>query len=153
LTVLGLPDGVRACLFDLDGVLTATASVHAAAWKEVFDDFLRRRAESTGERFVPFDPVADEYVDGRPRAGGTRSLPSALTRLTFTVRWRGRRLCVDVGGTDATYTLHSGGPVELAHHGQAFTLIAGQPVTHPIPPILAGPRPQQPPGRAPLPRT
>ncbi len=75
MTVLGLPDTIRACLFDLDGVLTPTAAVHAAAWKEVFDDFLRRRAESTGERFVPFDPVADydEYVDGKPRADGTRS--------------------------------------------------------------------------------
>jgi len=79
-------------------------------------------------------------------------LPSALTRLTFTVLWRSHRLRVDIGGTDATYTLHSGGPVELAHHGQAFTLTAEQPVTRPIPPIEAGPRPQQPPGRAPLPR-
>ncbi len=75
MTVLGLPDTIRACLFDLDGVLTPTAAVHAAAWKEVFDDFLRHRAERTGEPFVPFDPVADydECVDGKPRADGTRS--------------------------------------------------------------------------------
>ncbi len=73
--VLGLPDGIRGCLFDLDGVLTQTAKVHAAAWKEMFDDYLRERARRTGQPFVPFDPVADydEYVDGKPRADGTRS--------------------------------------------------------------------------------
>ncbi|WP_377268570.1 HAD family hydrolase [Peterkaempfera sp. SMS 1(5)a] len=72
MTRLGLPDTVRACLFDLDGVLTRTAVVHAAAWKEMFDDFLRRR---DGAGFRPFDPVADydEYVDGRPRADGVRT--------------------------------------------------------------------------------
>jgi beta-phosphoglucomutase family hydrolase len=73
--VLGLPDSIRGCLFDLDGVLTETAKVHDAAWKEMFDDFLRERARRSGEPFVPFDPVADydEYVDGKPRADGTRS--------------------------------------------------------------------------------
>jgi beta-phosphoglucomutase family hydrolase len=73
--VLGLPDSIRGCLFDLDGVLTETAKVHAAAWKEMFDDYLRERARRSGEPFVPFDPVADydEYVDGKPRADGTRS--------------------------------------------------------------------------------
>jgi beta-phosphoglucomutase family hydrolase len=73
--VLGLPDGIRGCLFDLDGVLTKTAKVHAAAWKEMFDSFLRERAERAGAQFVPFDPVKDydEYVDGKPRADGTRS--------------------------------------------------------------------------------
>jgi beta-phosphoglucomutase family hydrolase len=73
--VLGLPNGVRACLFDLDGVLTKTATVHAAAWKQMFDAYLRERAERTGEEFVPFDPKADysEYVDGKPRADGVRS--------------------------------------------------------------------------------
>jgi beta-phosphoglucomutase family hydrolase len=72
MTEIGLPSGVRACLFDLDGVLTPTALVHAAAWKEMFDDFLRRR---DGEGFRPFDPVADydAYVDGRPRADGVRT--------------------------------------------------------------------------------
>jgi beta-phosphoglucomutase family hydrolase len=77
--VLGLPEGVAACLFDLDGVLTDTAKVHAAAWKEMFDGFLRERAAKTGERFVPFDPVADydEYVDGRPRYDGVRSFLAA----------------------------------------------------------------------------
>jgi beta-phosphoglucomutase family hydrolase len=73
--VLGLPDSIRGCLFDLDGVLTQTAKVHDAAWKEMFDAFLRDRSRRTGQPFVPFDPVADyeEYVDGKPRADGTRS--------------------------------------------------------------------------------
>jgi beta-phosphoglucomutase family hydrolase len=73
--VLGLPDGIEACLFDLDGVLTQTAKVHNAAWKEMFDDYLRERAERTGEAFVPFDSGADyvEYVDGKPRYDGVRS--------------------------------------------------------------------------------
>jgi beta-phosphoglucomutase family hydrolase len=72
---LGLPSGIRACLFDLDGVLTQTARVHAQAWKEMFDAFLRGRSERTGEPFVPFDAVADysAYVDGKPRYDGVRS--------------------------------------------------------------------------------
>ena len=76
--MLGLPAGIRGCLFDLDGVLTQTAKVHAAAWKEMFDGYLRERARQTGEPFVPFDPVRDydEYVDGKPRAEGTRSFLS-----------------------------------------------------------------------------
>jgi beta-phosphoglucomutase-like phosphatase (HAD superfamily) len=67
--MLGLPDGVDACLFDLDGVLTQTAKVHAAAWKQMFDDYLRERAAASGQELVPFDPVGDydEYVDGKPR--------------------------------------------------------------------------------------
>jgi beta-phosphoglucomutase family hydrolase len=71
--VLGLPDGVTACLFDLDGVLTDTAAVHAAAWKDTFDDFLRARAEKESGEFRPFessDYLA--YVDGKPRAAGVR---------------------------------------------------------------------------------
>jgi beta-phosphoglucomutase family hydrolase len=77
--MLGLPDHVTACLFDLDGVLTKTAEVHAAAWKEMFDDYLKQRAERTGGRFVPFDPVADydEYVDGKPRYEGVQSFLAA----------------------------------------------------------------------------
>jgi beta-phosphoglucomutase family hydrolase len=73
--VLGLPDGTHACLFDLDGVLTKTAVVHDAAWKEMFDAYLQERSRRTGEPFVPFDPGRDydEYVDGKPRADGTRS--------------------------------------------------------------------------------
>jgi beta-phosphoglucomutase family hydrolase len=77
--MLGLPNAIRACLFDLDGVLTQTAKVHAVAWKEMFDAFLRRRAAQTGESFEPFDPVADydEYVDGKPRYDGVRSFLTA----------------------------------------------------------------------------
>jgi len=73
--MLGLPDAVHACLFDMDGVITKTATVHAAAWKEMFDEFLRERAKSTGTEFVPFDPhhEYDAYVDGKPRLDGTRS--------------------------------------------------------------------------------
>jgi beta-phosphoglucomutase family hydrolase len=73
--MLGLPDGVRACLFDLDGVLTKTAVVHAQAWKQTFDDYLRARSQRTGEPFVAFDPVEDydRYVDGRPRYDGVAS--------------------------------------------------------------------------------
>jgi beta-phosphoglucomutase family hydrolase len=73
--VLGLSGEVRACLFDLDGVLTQTAKVHAAAWKKMFDDFLRRRAQQRGESFVPFDATGDyeRYVDGKPRYDGVAS--------------------------------------------------------------------------------
>ena len=73
--MLGLPPGTRACLFDLDGVLTDTASVHGAAWKQMFDEYLRERAQRTGEPFTPFDIHADygPYVDGKPRLDGTRS--------------------------------------------------------------------------------
>jgi len=73
--VLGLPNNVRACLFDLDGVLTDTASLHAAAWKQMFDEYLRERAKQTGEQFVPFDERSDygNYVDGKPRYDGVRS--------------------------------------------------------------------------------
>ena len=73
--MLGLPAQIIACLFDLDGVLTQTASVHNAAWEETFNDYLRRRAAETGEPFRPYDPGADyqRYVDGRPRLDGVRT--------------------------------------------------------------------------------
>lgn len=69
--MLGLPDGITTCLFDLDGVLTQTAKVHCAAWKGMFDAFLRDR---DGAGFIPFDPGADygTYVDGKPRQDGVR---------------------------------------------------------------------------------
>ncbi len=71
---LGLPDSIRACLFDLDGVLTQTAKVHSAAWKRMFDSYLRERSEREGAAFEPFtDSDYDEYVDGKPRADGVRS--------------------------------------------------------------------------------
>ena len=73
--MLGLPDGIRACLFDMDGVVTKTAVVHAAAWKEMFDEFLRDWSDKNGKSFVPFDSAHeyDEYVDGKPRLDGTKA--------------------------------------------------------------------------------
>lgn len=73
--MLGLPEDIIACLFDLDGVVTDTAAVHAAAWKEMFDGFLREHCARTGEGFVPFDihDDYDNYVDGMSRADGVRS--------------------------------------------------------------------------------
>jgi len=75
LKTIGLPEGIKACLFDLDGVLTPTALIHAQAWKRVFDEFLEARSIKAGEAFKPFDEVRDydEYVDGKPRADGVRS--------------------------------------------------------------------------------
>jgi beta-phosphoglucomutase family hydrolase len=72
--VLGLPPHVTACLFDLDGVLTQTALVHNAAWKQTFDAFLQTWSQRHGQPFVPFDSGADyhQFVDGRQRADGVR---------------------------------------------------------------------------------
>jgi len=73
--MLGLPADIQALLFDMDGVLTQTAKVHAEAWKQTFDAFLRRWAQEHGSDFVPFDKVSDydDYVDGMPREDGVRS--------------------------------------------------------------------------------
>lgn len=75
--MLGLPDEVTVCLFDMDGVLTRTAVVHAAAWKETFDAYLAARAARTGESGPAFAPMTpsdyDRFVDGKPRIDGTRS--------------------------------------------------------------------------------
>jgi beta-phosphoglucomutase family hydrolase len=73
---LGLPASIRGLLFDMDGVLTETATIHAAAWKETFDAVL---CERLGEDFEPFDPVLDygTYVDGKPRYDGVRSFLQA----------------------------------------------------------------------------
>jgi beta-phosphoglucomutase family hydrolase len=73
--VPGLPGHVKACLFDLDGVLTQTAKVHAAAWKAMFDAYLRRRSDETGEPYRPFEIATDyvRYVDGRLRQDGVRA--------------------------------------------------------------------------------
>lgn len=70
--MLGLPESITACLFDLDGVLTDTASVHRAAWKDTFDPVLDKHGQS------PFteDDYA-EYVDGKPRLDGTRDFLSS----------------------------------------------------------------------------
>ena len=73
--MLGLPDGITTCLFDLDGVLTQTAKVHARSWKEMFDNFLRgwyaRKGEPFREFVLPDD--YDTYVDGKPRRDGVQS--------------------------------------------------------------------------------
>jgi beta-phosphoglucomutase family hydrolase len=72
--MLGLPDGVNTCLFDLDGVLTQTAKVHFAAWKQMFDEYLRQRAEAGGDQFEEFSQDDyDKYVDGKPRYDGVES--------------------------------------------------------------------------------
>jgi beta-phosphoglucomutase-like phosphatase (HAD superfamily) len=67
--MLGLPDGITACLFDLDGVLTKTATIHARAWKQMFDAYLREQGDAR-----PFDEhdEYDTYVDGKPRDAGVR---------------------------------------------------------------------------------
>ena len=67
--MLGLPDGITTCLFDLDGVLTKTATVHARAWKQMFDEYLREQGDDR-----PFDEHDDydTYVDGKPRSAGVR---------------------------------------------------------------------------------
>jgi beta-phosphoglucomutase family hydrolase len=69
--MLGLPDEISVCLFDLDGVLTQTAKVHCAAWKQMFDEFLHQR---DGDGYTPFDARHDydTYVDGKPRQDGVR---------------------------------------------------------------------------------
>jgi beta-phosphoglucomutase family hydrolase len=69
--MLGLPDGVTALLFDLDGVLTDTASVHQSAWKEMFDDYLHERDGESFQEFTPRD--YERYVDGKPRYDGVAS--------------------------------------------------------------------------------
>ncbi len=69
------PDDFDAVLFDLDGVLTATAKVHAVSWKRMFDEFLSQRASDNNEAFIPFEIYTDykHYVDGKPRLEGVRS--------------------------------------------------------------------------------
>ena len=73
--MLGLPDQITTCLFDLDGVLTQTAKVHAGAWKQMFDEYLHERSQRTGEPFHEFKlpDDYDEYVDGKPRQDGVQS--------------------------------------------------------------------------------
>jgi beta-phosphoglucomutase family hydrolase len=76
--MLGLPTGVLACVFDLDGVLTGSAAIHAAAWSDACEEFLSRRVERTGERFAtyrPFNPRTDyfRHLHGKPRLEGTHA--------------------------------------------------------------------------------
>lgn len=69
----------EALIFDLDGVITQTASIHARAWKRLFDEFLARRVTETDGTFVPFDLEKDyrRYVDGKPRIAGVASFLAA----------------------------------------------------------------------------
>jgi Cof subfamily protein (haloacid dehalogenase superfamily)/HAD superfamily hydrolase (TIGR01509 family) len=74
-TPLGLPPRTRACLFELDGVLTQIAKLEAEAWKQLFDEYLRARTQTTDEPFVPFDAVHDYtiHLDGKPHLEGVAS--------------------------------------------------------------------------------
>lgn len=77
-SLLGLPHDTLACVFDLDGVLTASATIHAAAWEEALDEFLSRRVDETGERFAPFKPFDRahdyyEHIHGKPRVEGVHA--------------------------------------------------------------------------------
>ncbi len=75
---MGELDRFDAVLFDLDGVITSTAEQHFAAWKQMFDDFLRRRAERLGDELVPFErDDYNRYVDGLPRDDGVRRFLAA----------------------------------------------------------------------------
>jgi beta-phosphoglucomutase family hydrolase len=73
--LLGLPHEVTACVFNLDGVLIGSASLHVAAWIEILDDFLSRRTDRTGGLFAPFNPRCDyaEHIHARPRVDGVRA--------------------------------------------------------------------------------
>jgi beta-phosphoglucomutase-like phosphatase (HAD superfamily) len=72
--MLGLPATVRACLFDLDGVLTDSGALHALAWAEAFDPFLLHVSDDAGWRFIPFDRTDyDAYLDGHPRLEGVHA--------------------------------------------------------------------------------
>ena len=74
-TVVLRQEEFDAVVFDMDGVVTKTAAVHATAWKRLFDDYMEERSRRTGEDWHPFDAEVDyrEYVDGKPRYDGVRS--------------------------------------------------------------------------------
>jgi alpha,alpha-trehalose phosphorylase len=91
----------------------------------------------------------------RPKAGGlgfAPRLPDGIERLVFNLLFRKRRLRITTTHASAVYELRDGEPIETSHHGRAFTLTAGQPVSWPIPPAPVRPRPSQPRGREPVPR-
>lgn len=79
-------------------------------------------------------------------------LPAGITRLTFHLMYCGRQLRIEVTASEATYRLLAGDPLTVRHHGEVVALVVDQPVTLPNPAIVAGPRPMQPSGRAPLAR-
>jgi beta-phosphoglucomutase-like phosphatase (HAD superfamily) len=130
---LGLPPEIRACLFDLDGVLTETATLHAKAWQKMFDGFLSVRARSSGH--VPFDVVHDydRYVDGKPRDEGTRD---------FLVS-RGIHVPDGRGDDAATAATIAG----LGRRKNSILLASIR--EQGIPPVVSREPPVQPPGREP----
>jgi beta-phosphoglucomutase-like phosphatase (HAD superfamily) len=73
--LLGLPARVTACVFDLEGVLVGSVSLHRAAWTETFDEFALAHRNAVGDLIVPFDPDRDyvQYIDGRPRLEGVQT--------------------------------------------------------------------------------
>lgn len=122
-TMLGLRAGIRACIFDLDGVLSDSAVLHASAWAEVFDDLLLRRSEQTGWQFIPFDRDADyrAYIDGRPRLEGIHLfLGSRGIRLP-----EGRP--VDAAGADTAYGLaqHKSEALARGMHARGVAALDG----------------------------
>ena len=82
----------------------------------------------------------------------TPRLPDAMVRLAFHIMFRGSRLRVEVTATEATYRLLDGSPLKVRHHGEEILLPGDGAITRPIPPVKAGPRPTQPPGRVPAAR-
>ena len=72
-------DQYDAVLFDLDGVITNTAKLHAACWKQMFDQYLQKRAGERAEAFRPFDLATDYrlYLDVKPRFDGVRDFPAS----------------------------------------------------------------------------
>ena len=121
--MLGLPRTVRACLFDVEGVLTDSSRLHAWAWGEVFDDYLSRVAERTGWQFVPFDRVSDyrTFVEGRPRLEGVHAFLGS----------RGIRVHEgrpdDRGDPDSAFGIseRKGRLLELRLHEQGVTALPG----------------------------
>ncbi len=112
------PRDYDAVLLDLDGVLTRTADLHAAAWKRLFDDYLKDRSEETGEPFDEFDIDGDyrRYVDGKPRYDGVRAfLASRGIELPFEASHDGQPSVRSLGEQKDRYFLERLGrqPVEV----------------------------------------
>ena len=88
--------------------------------------------------------------DNEGRLSFAPRLPPALTRLSFRITWRGRRLCVEVADSQALYRLTDGEALEITHYGERFTIQPTEPLTLKVPPTPQRPEPHQPPGRAPV---
>ncbi|MHB8595834.1 MAG: glycoside hydrolase family 65 protein [Ktedonobacteraceae bacterium] len=128
----------EAALMDLDDLEhNARDGLHIAAlagtWQVLVAGFGGLRTHNSSLSFAP-------------------RLPEGIEQLTFHILFRGRRLRVEVRATEATYHLLEGSPLKTWHHGDEITLSANEPLTRPISPVKAGPRPKQPPGRPPIAR-